>query len=81
MPFRDLAAEIRNRPQKPRIRNPESEKKIIDASGPSMSEAISRTVTPGKSWKECRNLRMDGDNALCREFVSKCGREKCGRIK
>lgn len=81
MPFKDIVNEIRNMPQKPRTRSPESGKKIIDASGPSMVEAVARGVVPVKSWKECKSLRMDGNNALCREFVSKCGREKCMRIK
>ena len=79
MPFKDIVKEIKSLPQKQRKRG--SGKNIIDACAPSLSEAVEQAVAPVKSWKECRHVKMDGENALCKEFISKCGREKCTRVK
>ncbi|MCX6801358.1 MAG: hypothetical protein NTZ73_04165 [Candidatus Diapherotrites archaeon] len=81
MPFKDIVVEIKNMPARPRTRGANGSKGIIDACAPSLREAIEQSVAPVKSWKECRHVRMDGENALCREYISKCGREKCTRVK
>lgn len=33
------------------------------------------------TWKECRYMKEEGGRVFCREYLSWCGKEKCGRAR